>query len=210
MLELLESSYGFLFEKELMQEMSEVGHLKVIKQGDVLIKYGQNLKYMPLLIDGAVKISRLDAEGDELLLYFIERGDTCSMTLNCCLGDKQSEIRAVVEKEGTIVMIPIQKMKEWMKKYDGWMQFVFESYHARTNEFLEAIDSLAFKKLDERLMKYLKDMVMISKDTSISVTHKEISLDLNSSRVVISRLLKSLEKDGKIKLHRHKIDVLNY
>ena len=151
------------------------------------------------------RILREDKEGDELLLYFLEKGDTCAMTLSCCLGDKKSEIRAVSETKAKLIMIPIQKMEEWSTKYKSWRNFVFESYHNRLNEMLTTIDSIAFLKMDERLLKYLGDKARISNDGIVHNTHQEIAYELHTSRVVISRLLKKLENLGKIELHRNYI-----
>ena len=163
---------------------------------------------MPLLIHGAIKILREDENGDEFLLYFLERGDTCAMTLTCCMGQHKSKIRAVAETDGEMLMIPVEKMEEWLTKYKTWRNFVFESYNVRLNEMLEAIDTLAFKNLDERIFKYLSDKVKVLGTTDIANTHQEIASEIHTSRVVVSRLLKGLELQGKIKLHRNKIEVL--
>lgn len=164
---------------------------------------------MPLLLEGAIKIMREDKDGDELLLYFLERGDTCAMTLSCCLGQTKSEIRAVAERDTTLIMVPIEKMEEWTSKYKSWRNFVFESYHARLTEMLDTIDTIAFLNMDQRLMKYLQDKAKINQHEIVNNTHQEIAYDLHTSRVVISRLLKKLELEGKIKLQRNSIEVLN-
>jgi CRP/FNR family transcriptional regulator len=208
MREILMENYGYLFEDDLIDEMVDFGRFKKVKAGEVLIDYNDKVSYMPLLLQGAVKIMRLDADGDELLLYFIERGDTCSMTLTCCLGETRSQIKAVAETDAQMIQIPISKMKDWMKKYDGWMEFVFNSYHTRTNEMLEAVDTLAFMDMHSRLFKYLRDKVLVNKTKELEITHQDIAYDLHTSRVVISRLLKRLEKEGKIKLSRNKLTVL--
>ena len=159
-------------------------------------------------MEGAIKVMREDKDGDELLLYFLERGDTCAMTLSCCLGQTKSEIRAVAERDTKLIMIPIEKMEEWTSKYKSWRDFVFESYHARLNEMLETIDTIAFMNMDQRLMKYLQDKAKINQNEVIAATHQQIAYDLHTSRVVISRLLKKLEIDGRIKLQRNSIEVL--
>lgn len=209
MIEELIRSYGHLFERELLEEINQVGTFKEIPEGFKLIEIGDYIRSMPLLISGAIKVIREDSEGDELLLYFLERGDTCAMTLSCCIGQTKSEIRAVAELDTKLVMIPIQKMEEWTGKYRSWRNFVFESYHNRLMEMLEAIDSIAFMKMDERLLKYLGDKVKVTKDKMVHTTHQEIAYELHTSRVVISRLLKNLENLGKIKLHRNNIEVVN-
>ena len=198
-----------LFEETLLQEINQVGTYKEVAEGGYLIEIGDYVKSMPLLVSGAVKILREDEEGDELLLYFLERGETCAMTMQCCMGMTKSEIRAVAELDTTLIMIPVQKMSEWIAKYSTWRDFVFASYHNRLNEMLETIDRIAFKKMDERLLAYLREKVRISNDTIIHSTHQQIAYDLHTSRVVISRLLKTLENMGKIELHRNYIKVKN-
>lgn len=209
MIESLTEAYSFIFEKELIEEMAEVGHLKSIKEGEKIIEIGDFVTHMPLLISGAIKILREDKDGDELLLYFLERGDTCAMTLSCCLGETKSEIRAVAEKATEIMMIPIEKMEEWIAKYKTWRHFVFESYHSRLTEMLDTIDTIAFLNMDERLMRYLQDKAKINQNELLQVTHQDIAYDLHTSRVVISRLLKKLKLEGKIELQRNSIKVLS-
>jgi len=193
----------------LIQEINNVGTYKDIPEGFKLIEIGDYIKSMPLLVSGAIKILREDDKGDELILYFIEQGDTCAMTLSCCLGHSKSEIRAIAETDTKLIMIPVSKMEEWLAKYKSWQRFILQSYHDRMSELLEAIDTIAFLKMDERLFKYLKDKAMVNHNESIHVTHQEIARDLHTSRVVISRLLKTLEIDGKIELHRNNIKVLD-
>ncbi|PTX43419.1 CRP/FNR family transcriptional regulator [Christiangramia gaetbulicola] len=205
----LEEAYGFLFEKELLDEIVENGTIKTASAGDKIIEIGEYVTGMPLLIKGAIKILREDNDGDELLLYFLERGDTCAMTLSCCLGETKSEIRAVAETDTTFIMIPISKMEEWTAKYKSWRNFVFESYHSRLSEMLDAIDAIAFLNMDERLMRYLRDKAKINRDETIHSTHQQIAYDMHTSRVVISRLLKKLELDKKISLQRNQIKVID-
>ena len=205
----LQQNYGHIFEEELLRDINQVGTYKEIPAGTKLIEIGDYVRSMPLLISGAIKIMRDDSEGDELLLYFLERGDTCAMTMACCMGQKKSEIRAVAEKDTRLIMIPVQKMEEWMSKYQTWRSFVLESYQLRLNEMLETIDTIAFLKMDERLLKYLRDKAKINGDDCLETTHQQIAYDLHTSRVVISRLLKALENEGKIQLHRNHIKVID-
>jgi CRP/FNR family transcriptional regulator len=208
MKDLLQTNYGYLFEDALLDEINKVGELKHIKAGEKLIEIGDYIRSMPLLVSGAIKILREDNNGDELILYFLERGDTCAMTLSCCMGQSKSEIRAVAETDAEIIMIPVQKMDEWMRIYRSWQSFILQSYHNRMSELLEAVDTIAFLKMDERLLKYLRDKAMVNHNDEIQVTHQQIAHDLHTSRVVISRLLKSLEHSGVISLHRNNIKVL--
>ncbi|WP_055446318.1 Crp/Fnr family transcriptional regulator [Lacinutrix mariniflava] len=209
MLKALTEQYGYLFEDELLQEINKVGIYKELSEGTKLIEIGDYIKSMPLLIEGAIKILREDDKGDELILYFIEQGDTCAMTLSCCIGNSKSEIRAITETDTKLIMIPVEKMESWLGKYKTWQQFILQSYHDRMTELLEAIDTIAFLKMDERLFKYLKDKAMVNHSDVIHVTHKQIAGDLHTSRVVISRLLKTLEIKGKIELYRNNIKIID-
>ena len=209
MIQDLTAAYGKTFENELINEIVQVGTFKEVPEGFKLMEIGDFVRGMPLLIFGVIKILREDEDGDELLLYYLEKGDTCSMTMACCMGDNKSEIRAIAETDTKLIMVPIQKMEEWTTKYKSWRNFVFNSYHERLNELLNTLDNIAFQKMDERLIGYLKEKARVTKDDIIHSTHQEIAYDLHSSRVVISRLLKKLEEMGKIKLHRNYLKILD-
>lgn len=209
MIQELKAAYGSIFEEELINEIIQVGTFKEVPEGYKLMEIGDYVRGMPLLVSGVVKILREDDEGDELLLYYLEKGNTCSMTMACCMGDTKSEIRAIAETNTKLIMVPVQKMEEWTAKYKSWRNFVFSSYHLRLNELLNTLDSIAFQKMDERLIGYLKEKARVNNDNSIHNTHQEIAYDLHSSRVVISRLLKKLEQFGRIELHRNYIKITN-
>jgi CRP/FNR family transcriptional regulator len=209
MIEELNDTYGQIFEADLISEISKIGIYKEIPAGFNLIEIGDYVRSMPLLISGVVKVLREDNDGDELLLYFLEHGDTCAMTLTCCIGRTKSEIRAIAESDTELIMIPVEKMETWLSKYKSWRAYVLESYQNRFYEMLETIDSIAFLNMDERLLKYLKDKVRVTNTNTIKSTHQEIAYELHTSRVVISRLLKKLEKIGKIKLNRNYIEIIS-
>ncbi|WP_428741277.1 Crp/Fnr family transcriptional regulator [Tenacibaculum sp.] len=208
MIEDLQKYYGYLFEEELLQEIADVAIFKEIKANEVIIDIGSYITSIPLLLSGAIKILREDKEGDDLVLYYIEKGDTCAMTLSCCMGQTKSKIKAVAETDVKLLMIPKQKMSEWLSKYKSWQEFILHSYHSRLQEFIEAVDTIAFLNMDERLLKYLKDKALVNQNDLINVTHQQIANDLHTSRVVVSRLLKALEKKHKIELYRNQIKVL--
>lgn len=207
---LMEESYGFRFGKELIEAICEAGDFRQFEAGDEIMDIGQSITHMPLLIDGAVKVMREDDQGDELLLYFLEKGDTCAMTLTCCMGNAKSEIRAIAEKNTKLIMVPVKKMMDWIRDFEDWRAFVFDSYSSRLSEMLESIDSLAFMNMHDRILKYLNDKVLANKETELTVRHQDIANDLHTSRVVVSRILKSLERDGKIRLNRNKLTLLDF
>ncbi|MGB6152726.1 MAG: Crp/Fnr family transcriptional regulator, partial [Pricia sp.] len=201
-------AYGQIFEEALINEIVQVGTFKEIQADFKLIDIGDTIKGMPLLLSGAIGVFREDNDGNELLLYYLEKGDTCSMTMTCCMGNAQSEIRAIAETDTKLIMVPIRRMEEWTAQYKTWRNFVFQSYHERLNELLFTLDSIAFNNMDTRLIGYLKEKARIIQESTIRSTHQEIAYDLNSSRVVISRLLKKLEEMGKIELQRNHIEIL--
>ena len=205
--QLIHPAYASIFEKKLLDEIEQTAVLKKIPQDTTLIEIGDYVKSMPLILSGAIKVLRVDDNGDELLLYFLEPGDTCAMTMSCCLGHTKSEIKAVAELDAELLMIPVQKMEEWTATYKSWRNFVFQSYHNRLQELLNTVDTIAFLNMDERLLKYLNEKVKVSGDTTLQTTHQEIAYDLNTSRVVISRLLKKLETMKKIELKRNSITI---
>jgi len=203
--EVIRRHFGFLFELELLDEMVKYGRIKNVKSGEQLVNVGDYIKSMPLVISGTLKVMREDEDGYELLLYFLDRSETCTMMMDCCMANKKSEIIAIAETDAELLLLPIQKMEEWLTQYKTWRNFVFKSYNDRMHEVLKSLDNIAFKKMDDRLLHYLTEKQKFSGNGIVKNTHQQIADDLHTSRVVISRLLKKLENDGKIKLQRNSI-----
>tara|TARA_B110000908_G_C10127737_1_gene390688 strand:+ start:45 stop:677 length:633 start_codon:yes stop_codon:yes gene_type:complete len=196
------------YEPALQKEIETVCVLKTAKAREILIDIGQYVKTIPILTKGSLKILRENTDGSELFMYYINSGDTCSMSLTCCMQNRLSGIRAEVEEDVTFIAIPVKYLEDWIKKYASWRSFIFKSYQVRLDEMLTKIDSLAFKKMDERLIEYLKLKGENSHTNIINTTHQHIATDLNASREAISRLLKKMEINGLIKLGRNKIEML--
>lgn len=201
---------GNIFEPNLLEEIVLKGVLRKFSEGAEIILIGQKITHFPLLLSGSIKVLTENEERQELLLYYLEIGDTCAMTLKCCMGDSKSNIRAEAEQDTELIMIPIQHMEEWMVKYSSWRRFIMNSYHERLTEMQEAIDNLAFYDLKERLIKYLRDKAMINGTGILNLTHNKIAEELNTSRVVISRLLKKLENENLITVGRNNIEVAEF
>jgi CRP/FNR family transcriptional regulator len=202
---LIEGVLGYLLEPELITEMSEVARFRETVADEIVVHVGDQLKMIPIVISGSIKISREDNDGNELLLYYIEGGDTCAMTLQCCTSKSNSQIKATSMEPSVLFMFPAEMMEYCMDKYKSWREYIISSYHVRLMEIMETVDAIAFMKLDERLLKYLNDQAKLLGSLEIHHTHQQIADDLHSSRVVISRLLKQLENKGVIELHRNKI-----
>jgi CRP/FNR family transcriptional regulator len=203
--QLIHDSIGYLLEEELIEEINRVGQIRSTVTDEILINVGDAMTSIPIILSGSIKISRENDNGDELLLYYIEGGDTCAMTLQCCVRHMKSEIRATSMEDSVLLMLPTEMMELWMHKYKSWREYILQSYHVRLTELMETIDAIAFMRLDERLLKYLTDQAKLLGSLEIHHTHQQIAEDLHSSRVVISRLLKQLEIRGTIILKRNKI-----
>lgn len=202
---LIHNSIGYLLEPELIIEMGEVGRIRETSAEEIIMHVGDELKMIPIVISGSIKVSRENDEGNELLLYYIEGGDTCAMTLQCCVRKIDSHIKATAMEPSLLMMFPVSKMEEWMDKYKSWREYILQSYHTRLTELMETIDAMAFMRLDERLLKYLTNQAKLLGTLELHHTHQQIADDLHSSRVVISRLLKQLENKGIIEIHRNKL-----
>lgn len=205
---LIETAYTGILEPALIEEIEAVATIKSFEVGDIIVDIGQYIRSMPLLLSGAIKIVREDEDRGEVLLYYLAQGETCTMSIACCMGNKKSEIRAQAEMPTTVAMIPNNFLNDWLVKYNSWRNFILNSYSSRMNEMLGAIDNLAFSNMEERIMNFLKEKVRLTNDRILTVTHQDIAMDLNTSRVVVSRILKKLENEDKIVLLRNEIRVL--
>lgn len=179
------------------------------KAGDTILDYGQTIRQIPIITQGSVKVLREDDDGHELLLYYVNPNESCAMTFTCCMEYSSSEVKVIAEEDVELMAIPVAVMDEWLVKYPSWRNFVMRTIRTRFNELLTAIDHIAFQKLDERLVDYLKGKAKATNSTLLNLSHQEIANELASSRVVISRLLKKLENDKKLLLYRNQIKLLN-
>ena len=203
----LNDYYSTIFEAELIDEIAKVGHFNKIESDGLMIDIGEEMTHIPLILSGIVKIIKKE-DDKELVLYFLEKGDTCAISFANCIYRKKSIFKGVVEQDLEAIFLPVDLIDEWLVKYKSWRNYIIDSYHFRLIEMVESIDSLAFMKMEKRIFKYLTDKVKITKDINLEITHQEIADDLNSSRVVITRLLKLLHDEGKIYSSRSKIRVL--
>ena len=195
-----------MFDKELATYISSISEDHTFDEGTILMKTGQFFKSSILVINGMIKLYREGDDGNEFFMYFLEGGNACALSMICATRNQSSQITAVAVEQTEVVMIPIRYMDELMTKYKTWYYFVLETYRSRFEELLFVIDNIAFKNMDERLEFYLKKQTeKFGKD--LNLTHQQIANDLNSSREVISRLLKKMEKSNFLILHRNHIEI---
>jgi CRP/FNR family transcriptional regulator len=202
------NKFSEFFEPVLMTELEEKSMIMEVKSGDTLLNIGQAIRAIPLLASGAIKVSRINDEGQELLLYYVREGESCAMTFNCCMLAQTSVIKGTAEEDSVLVCIPVTLMEQWMVKYPSWKKYVMTTMLSRFTEMIKSIDEVAFKKMDERLINYLKEKSEISGSSVINLTHQQISDELGTNRVVISRLLKKLENEKKLLIYNKQIKLL--
>ena len=204
----LKKKLASIFEKDLINEIIAEGEIRTLKEGDVIMDYGKPIRFIPLIISGTIRVMRKDEEGREIILYYLSNNESCAMAYACCMEAKKSEIKAIAEDNVELVAIPHNKLDEWLVKYPSWKSYIFGSFTQRFNELLKSLESIAFHKLDERLISYLKAKAKVTGKTAIQLSHNQIAEEMGTSRVVISRLLKQLENDKKLILYRNEIKLL--
>jgi CRP/FNR family transcriptional regulator, anaerobic regulatory protein len=197
------------FEPELVETIDKTSMERIFHAGEVIMRTGQFIKSTVLILKGRIKIYRESEDGGEFLMYYLGPGEACAISMICAMQSRESEIMAKAIEETEVLMIPIQLMDEMMNKYKSWYQFVIQTYRSRFDELLSVVDNVAFKNMDDRLEFYLKRYTDETGNKIIEISHQDIANDLNSSREVISRLLKKMEQLGKVKLNRNSIELVS-
>ncbi len=207
MLEQLQKQFP-QFEPPLQERISEASFIKNFKAGEMLMRTGQNIRSTALILTGLLKVYREDDEGNEFFMYYLQPGQACALSMVCATSQQTSQLMVKAVADAEVIMVPLEYMEKWMGEFKTWYQFVVETYRARFEELLITIDHVAFRNMDERLEFYLKKHQQVLRSNSIPITHQEIANELNSSREVISRLMKKMEERGKIKLHRNHVEII--
>ena len=192
----------------LVGEILSLGRLKKTRAGKLAIDSESSGREIPLVLEGLLKVMRRDPDGREVFLYYLEKGETCAMSITCCIENKSAEFSLIAEEDSLLWMIPTNDLDAWIAKFPSFRRLVLTSYQTRFDELLTTIDSLVFTKMDERLYKYLLDTKQATGSFAIHKTHEQIAKDLDTSRVVISRLLKQMERGEKIEQFRNRIEIL--
>lgn len=203
--DILRQALPNLTDPKLLDRLLEKGQFLTFESGKTLMEPGQFVKAVPLVLEGSIKIMRVDEDGKELFLYYLEPGETCALSLTCCSASKPSEIKAVIEEKATLLFIPIQVHEQLTDEFKQWKDFVSTTYQHRFQEMLTVLDAVAFKRMDERLMNYIVTKMKQLKTNELHTTHQEVANELGTAREVISRLLKQLEKKKWIELGRNVI-----
>jgi len=197
------------FERDLVTNLADKAVIREIPAGQLLMKTGQNFRSTLIITKGLVKVYREDEEGDEFFMYYLQPGQACALSLICATKQETSQIMARAVSDTEVISIPLEYMDKWMTEYKTWYHFVLESYRSRFEELLITIDHIAFRHMDERLLFYLQKQQDTLKTRRLPVSITEIAADLNSSREVISRLLKKLADKGQIRLDKNFVEILH-
>ncbi len=200
--------YSYMFEPSLLREIEEKSMLFTASAGQELIKAGQNIKVVPMVLTGTLKVSRINDEGQELLLYYVKKGQGCAMTFSCGMMSRPSQVEGTAEEDLSMLCVPVPVMNEWMGKYQSWKDFVMATIVNEFMDVIKTVDEVTFKKMDGRLVTYLRQKSKITGSSLVNLSHQQIADDLGTNRVVISRLLKRLENDKKLLLFRNQIKLL--
>jgi CRP/FNR family transcriptional regulator len=205
---ILRKVYEPFFEQGLIREIEEKSMIFSAAAGQALINMGQSIKMVPMVLTGTLKVSRINEEGQELLLYYVRPGEGCAMTFSCGMMAKPSLVKGTAEEDLSMILVPVNVMDEWMIKYGSWKKFVMSTIVNEFMDVIKSVDEVTFKKMDERLVNYLKEKSRISGSSLVNLTHLQISEEMGTNRVVVSRLLKKLESENRLLLYRNQIKLL--
>ena len=197
------------FEPGLVELIEKEAVQRSFNAGDIIMRTGQYIKSTVLVLEGRIKIYRENQDGGEFLMYYLQPGQACAVSMICAIQSGTSEIMAMAEEDSEVLMIPVHLMDDMMNQYKTWYQFVIQTYRGRFDELLSVVDNIAFRNMDERLEFYIKRYVEKAGKKNLEISHQQIADDLNSSREVISRLLKKMEQRGLVRLHRNMIELVS-
>ncbi|MBL7892072.1 MAG: Crp/Fnr family transcriptional regulator [Bacteroidia bacterium] len=193
---------------EIREKLSAYGIAKTFSEGDVILNENAYIKAIPIVVSGSIRVMRADEDGREILLYYIKAGESCIMSFLGGIHHDTSKVKAIAEEETEILFIPIDKVSSLIKEYPEWLDYIFRLYHKRFEELLEVVNAVAFKKMDERLLNFIKKKCELTQSHTLYITHEQLANELGTARVVISRLLKQMEDERLVKLGRNKITLV--
>lgn len=197
-----------LFHSLLNEEVYKTGQIKSFPSGSIILNINAYIRSIPIVLSGSMKVIKIDEEGQEILLYYIKPGESCIMSFLAGIHHDTSKIKAVVEEDAELLLIPVDKAADWIKKFPEWTDFIFSLYQRRFEELLEVVNAVAFQKLDSRLLQLLKQKSSLFQTKEIAVTHQQLADELGTTREAVSRVLKQMENDKLVSLSRNKISLL--
>lgn len=200
-------SIPFFAEPNFRNELQANGQLQTLEKGDVIVREGQFLKFLPIVIEGSIRVFQTK-EDREILLYYVEPGQTCMMSLSACFFNNESPSQAVALEKTTILSIPARFIIPWQKEYACWNEFIIRTFRMRYDELLSSFESVAFNSIEKRILEYLHRAATTQQNKEIDISHQALANELGTTRVVVSRILKQLESEGRLVLHYGTIRLL--
>ncbi|MBK6482744.1 MAG: Crp/Fnr family transcriptional regulator [Chitinophagales bacterium] len=204
----LDNLKEFTSSPEVRVRLLSYGIEKIYSEGEVILNEDTYVRAIPLVITGNVKVMQTDQNGREILLYYIKSGESCIMSFMAGLHQGKSKVKAVADEQTELLLIPMEKVSLLIKEYPEWLDYLFRLYHKRFEELLEVVNAVAFRKMDERLLSFIKMKCRHMDSDTLSITHEQLANELGTVRVVVSRLLKRMEEEGMVKLGRNKISLM--
>jgi CRP/FNR family transcriptional regulator len=201
----LDKILEFKYTPEINEKLLDYGFTKSFAEGDVILNENAYIKAIPIVMSGSIRVMRTDDDDREILLYYIKAGESCIMSFLGGIHQDTSKVKAIAEEPTEILFVPIDKVNLLIKDYPEWLDYIFRLYHKRFEELLDVVNAIAFKKLDERLLDFIKKKCAINENKTLVITHEHIANELGTARVVVSRLLKQMEQEGLVTLGRNKI-----
>ncbi|WP_185287274.1 Crp/Fnr family transcriptional regulator [Chryseobacterium lactis] len=201
-------SSEFASSPDLVEKLYQNGITKKYSEGDIILDENSSIRSIPIVMKGMIKVIRTEEDGREILLYYIKAGESCIMSFLGGMHNEKSIVKAEVEEDAEILFLPIDKVSLFIKEHPEWLDYIFRLYHKRFEELLDIINAIAFKKMDERLLNLLHKKSELTHSSIINTTHEQLANELGTARVVVSRLLKQLEEEGRVQLGRNKITLL--
>lgn len=193
---------------EIKEKLYKYGVLKTFSQDDIILNENTHIYSIPIVLTGGINVYRTEDDGREILLYYIKPGESCIMSFLGGIHHDTSKIKAIADETTEILFIPIDKVSLLIKEYPEWLDYIFRLYHKRFEELLEVVNSVAFKKMDERILNFIQKKCSNSNNKTLQITHEQIANELGTVRVVVSRLLKQMEEEGLVILGRNKITLV--
>ncbi len=190
------------------EKLANIGYTKTFAEGEAILNENSYIKAIPIVTSGSIRVMRTDEDGREILLYYIKAGESCIMSFLGGIHQDTSKVNAIAEEDTEILFIPIDKVGLLIREFPEWLDYIFRLYHKRFEELLDVVNAIAFKKLDERLLGFIKKKFELTKSNTLEVTHEQLANELGTVRVVVSRLLKQMEQEGLVKLGRNKITLV--
>lgn len=192
----------------LREKLEEISFAKTFGEGDVILREDAYIEAIPIVTQGSIRVMRTDEEGREILLYYIKAGESCIMSFLGGMHQDTSKVKAIAEEETEILFIPIDNVSLLIKEYPEWLDYIFRLYHKRFEDLLEVVNAVAFKKMDERLLNFIKKKSELTQSKTLHITHEQIANELGTARVVVSRLLKQMEAQNLVQLGRNNISLV--